>query len=225
MGVEFSPVGSTATDVTVIQGVFHPAPAPTPSQPGPAQASQAPPPHVVTAPAPSQPTPPQMRQAPQPPPASQPPPQPRTFTVPASPVLQRPAPPGPGPAGPRATFVPNYPEAGISKVTVGLLMILLGPLGFCIAIFMMRAYPGQVIVMVLFTVLGIGTFGIFFGFWYLICLCLGIYCLAISERGWDRIIHFRLEHRCSTFLGDPKKEAEHCLTGICWAGGRRDNST
>lgn len=62
-------------------------------------------------------------------------------------------------------------------------------------------------------------FGINLVFWYVACLGIGIWYLAMPEESWNRQMHFHHDHE-EGFWG-PKKEAAYCLTGICRADGRQ----
>ena len=195
MRVAFNPECRTANDVSVIQDAPQPPPAPPVS--------------AVHSPAPGQPLPTSLPRHYQP---AQAPPQQPTFSVPDPPVRTM----------GRTRFSPRYPQAKESKVVMALLLIFLGPLGYCIAVFMMGAKAIEVINMVVLTVLGIVTFGIVFGFWYLLCLILAVYCLAISENTWNRRMHLRHSHEHGFF--QPKPEAEFCLDGVCWEASPKRTS-
>ena len=194
MRVEFNPEGAAAMDVSVTQVASSPAPSPS----SPVQA----PAYTVPSQPPPQPAPPWI---------SQPPPQRRVVTAPATPV----------PRTRRSTYVPRYPQSTESKAIIGLLLIFLGPIGNLISYFIIGARPGQWIAIVFIGVLMVLALGVFppftlillFG-WYFGCLIAGIYLLAISEESWNRLMHFRRDHT-SGFWKEAKKEAEHCLTGLC----------
>ena len=210
MRVEFSPHGAAAMDVSVIQSAPQPVPAPPPPFQAPAYPAPSQPP--------PQPAPPQTSQVPLPDRASQPLPQRPDSTVPAIPVSRTPM--------PHSTFVPRFPRAEESKSTVALLLIFLGPLGLCISIFYMKSRPEEWIPILVITVpaivyLSMSNNWVLLAVTYIGFLIVGILLLMMSQEKWNRNRHFSRDHTYN-FLGAPRKEPDHCRTGVCRPDGPQD---